>query len=154
MLIASLALHKQFYCYSKSTSTGFHPFMQPSQRSAVTQSFSLTSLCQKKCLTDLTKLEKHGRETEPLNQLPHELINTDRGYNGKAFYFCQVNTPPSIKEVMGKGEKTTTPPKHYCHREHWKGRVRELQQRPARFPHRRREAELVLNSPQPGSQTN
>lgn len=34
----------------------FHPFMQPSQCSVVMQSFSLTILCQKKHLADLTKL--------------------------------------------------------------------------------------------------
>lgn len=44
------------------------------------------------------------------------VINTDKGYNGKAFYFCQV-TPLLYKGSNGEREKTKKPAQHHCHHE-------------------------------------
>lgn len=54
VLITLLGLQRQFYCCGNSTSTRCGPYLQPSPCPAGTQPFSLTILCQKKPLIDLT----------------------------------------------------------------------------------------------------
>lgn len=50
---------------------------------------------------------------------------------------------------MEKGKKNpNNPSEHYCHHEHLKDQVWELQQEPAPIIHHLHEAELVLHSPQ------